>query len=69
MHYYILAKTVLQPIDLNYVKNPLKAQNKSISQLEDVTLMNSHLLISQQAITCSKSTIETLEKGVKYVQR
>ena len=43
MHYYILAKTVLQPIDLNYVKNPLKAQNKSISQLEDVTLMNSQL--------------------------
>ena len=25
-------------------------------------------LLLQQTITCSKSTIETLEKGVKYVQ-
>ena len=58
MHYYILPKIVLQPINLNYVKNPLKVQKKSISQLEDVTIMHSRLLISQQAITCSKSTIE-----------
>ena len=26
------------------------------------------LLIKQHAFTCSKSTIETLEKGKKYVQ-
>ena len=25
-------------------------------------------LLTQLAFTCSKSTIETLEKGVKYVQ-
>ena len=29
----------------------------------------SDLLISQLTFTCSKSPIETLEKGVKYVQR
>ena len=26
-------------------------------------------LLAQQAITCSKLAIETLEQGVKYVQR
>ena len=26
------------------------------------------LILSQQSFTCSKSTLETLEKGVKYVQ-
>ena len=26
------------------------------------------LVLSQQTFTCSKSTIETLEKGVKYIQ-
>ena len=43
MHCYILSKIVLQPIHLNSVKNSLKAQNKSISQLEDVTMMHSRL--------------------------
>ena len=28
-----------------------------------------HLDLTQPAITCSKLTIETIEKGVKYVQR
>ena len=27
-----------------------------------------HKLLSQLTFTCSKSTIETLEKGIKYVQ-
>ena len=27
-----------------------------------------HLMVTQLTITCSKSTTETLEKGVKYVQ-
>ena len=27
-----------------------------------------HKLLSQRTFTCSKSTIETLEKGIKYVQ-
>ena len=34
-----------------------------------VTFQNKlHETIAQLAFTCSKSTIETLEKGVKYVQ-
>ena len=29
---------------------------------------NLNILLTQRAFTCSKSTIETLEQGVKYVQ-
>ena len=31
-------------------------------------MIASKIFTSQLAFTCSKSTIETLEKGVKYVQ-
>ena len=33
-----------------------------------ISLNKFHLLSSQEAITCSKLTIETLEQAVKYVQ-
>ena len=31
-------------------------------------LVSSEYIFSQQTFVCSRSTIETLEKGVKYVQ-
>ena len=44
--------------------NKNKIKNKNIFVLEIVATK-----CSQLTFTCSKSTIETLEKGVKYVQR
>lgn len=43
LHCYILSNIMLQPRDIECVYNALKAQNKSICQLEDVTLMHSRL--------------------------
>ena len=36
--------------------------------LEFVRFQLSSLVLSQQTFTCSKSTIEALEKGMKYAQ-
>ena len=38
-----------------------------ISQL--INVISANLRYTQPAFTCSKLTIETLEQGVKYVQR
>ena len=43
MHCYILSKIVIQPRDLPCVIKALNTQNKSISQLEDQTLVHSRL--------------------------
>ena len=41
----------------------------SLGSWEDLSQVNKILLGQlQQTFTCSKSTVETLEKGVKYVQ-
>ena len=36
--------------------------------LKSLTALAVYEIISQQTITCWKSTIETLEQGVNYVQ-
>eukprot|EP00111_Clytia_hemisphaerica_P024223 TCONS_00071375-protein len=43
LHCYVLPRIQLYPADLESVNNALKAQNKAISQLEDVTLMHTRL--------------------------
>ena len=43
LHCYILPRIQLHPSDLEDVKTALKAQNKSIRKLEDVTMMHSRL--------------------------
>ena len=43
LHCYIFPKIQLYPVDLDSVNASLKAQNKALSQLEDVTLMHSRL--------------------------
>ena len=55
--------------------NNLRSQIKSINSQthEEASFLSLHdsdnISISQPAITCSKLTIETLEQGVKYVQK
>lgn len=43
MHCYILSKIILQPRDIECVKNASKGHNKSISLLEDNMLLHSRL--------------------------
>jgi len=43
LHCYILPRIQLHPADLERVFTSLKAQNKAIAQLEDVTLMHTRL--------------------------
>ena len=52
---------------LNSAKwGPEKTPN--LDALHPVCFRGSSLLLSQLTFTCSKPTIETLEKGMKYVQ-
>lgn len=43
LHCYILPKVQLYPADLDRMNTALKAQNKCITQLEDITLMHTRL--------------------------
>ena len=51
-------------IGLNADKSAISANIPAFNEVNLKMLVNS----SQLTFTCSKSTIETLEKGVKYVQ-
>ena len=48
------------------VKNKLK--NSKIINLSSVNALIKNSQLIQQTITCSKTTIENVDKGVKYVQ-
>ena len=42
---------------------------KNNSDMKGVKVMSITFILSEPAFTCSKLTIETLEQGVKHVQR
>ena len=61
---YILHKDCVP----NYYGN--KQKKKEIYNQEKLPLITwrNHFLATQLTFTCSKSTVETLKKGIKYVQ-
>ena len=55
-------------LKFQYRKINKSAATNISSSRKNFKLKFSQYFLSQPAFTCSKSTIETLEQGVKYVQ-
>ena len=69
--YYLYQKSYKAGMEIVHCRGSwTKHQGKSSLWFEKLIAVetNFHSHISQLTFTCSKSTIEPLEKGVKYVQ-